>query len=365
MPVGVGRKADYTAQVKTIWEDELYAQAEDLTFWHRFEGESDAPIIRKDELRDEPADTIKFDCILSLAEEGSTDEITLTEGNEEKLVMRQSSFGVDILKHGVRWNFVAEKMVTHRMRENAKGQLAKWVASRIDNRMWSCLTGVTLNGYAPTLLAPATAAASGAYLPDSYRMAVGGPVTDACPSDIVVGDVLTLDSITEMKALAATSNKIEPIRLNGDVEVYFLVAHPYALIPMKESDDYQAAMREAQVRGSENPLFSGASAIWDGVVIFSSTRVPRIADGGSSAYVARNVFFGNQLAARGWAMLPEWHERDFSYGEEAGVATRMMFGQRLVTFDMNATETTADQTDDLALGGVLLYTAAPTPDLAA
>ena len=63
-------------------------------------------------------------------------------------------------------------------------------------------------------------------------------------------------------------------------------------------------------------------------------------------------------------MLPEWHERDFSYGEEAGVATRMIFGQRLITFDLNATETTDDQTDDTALGGVLVYASAPTPDLA-
>ena len=261
MPVGVGRKADYTAQVKTIWEDELYAQAEDLTFWHRFEGEADRPIIRKDDLREEPADTIKFDCILALAEEGSTDEITLTEGNEEKLVMRQASFGVDILKHGVRWNFVAEKMVTHRMRENAKSQLAKWVAGRIDNRMFSCLTGVTQNGYTPTLTAPASGGASGAYLPDSYRLAVGGPITDAVPGDVSSTDVLTLDGITELKALVSTSNKVEPIRLDGDVEVYFLVVHPYALVPLKQSDDYQAAMREAQVRGNENPLFSGATAI--------------------------------------------------------------------------------------------------------
>ena len=364
MTVGVGRKADFTAQVKTIWEDELYAQAEQLTFWHRFEGESDAPIVRKDELRDEPADTIKFDAILSLVEEGSTDEITLTEGNEEKLVMRQSSFGVDILKHGVRWNFVAEKMVTHRMRENAKTQLAKWIASRVDNRMWACLSGMTLNGYAPTLTAPGSAGLTGAYLPDAYRMAVGGPITDAIPGDIAAGDVLTLDGITELKALVSTSNLVEPIRLENGVEIYFLVTHPYALVPLKESDDYQSAMREAQVRGAENPLFTGAAAIWDGVVIFTSTRVPKAADGGSSAPTCRSVFFGNQLAARGWAMLPEWHERDFSYGEEAGVATRMMFGQRLITFDLNETETGADATDDTALGGVLLYTSAPTPNLA-
>jgi len=364
MPVGVGRYADFTAQVKTIWEDELYAQAEDLTFWHKFEGAENMPIIRKDELREEPADTIKFDAILSLAEEGSTDEVTLTEGNEEKLVMRQESFGVDILKHGVRWNFVAEKMVTHRMRENAKNQLAKWVAGRIDNRIFACLTGETLNAYTPTLPKPPAAGASGAYLPDSYRLAAGGPTTDAVPGDVASTDLLTLDGIVELKALASTENKIEPIRLAGDVEVFFLVVHPYTLVGLKTADDYKQAMREAEVRGKENPLFSGATAIYDGVVIYSSTRVPVLADGDTSAPVARNVFFGNQLAARGWAMLPEWHERDFSYGEEAGVATRMMFGQRLISFDLNATETSSDQTDDTALGGVLFYASAPTPTLA-
>lgn len=349
--MAVGRKADYTAQIPSIWATDLYAQAENLTFWQKFEGPegSTMPVIRKDEFEKKPGDTVKFDIVLSLTGAGTVDDTSLTEGAEEKVVFRQQSMTLGALKHGVRWSWLAELLITHQMRVTARNQLAKWLAGKIDDKITNEFTGGT------------GASIAEANLPVSMKWFAGTATSIATVADTDAGGRLKLNDISDIKAKAQADNKIEPLRLDDGDEIFGLSVHPYTALALKKDAQYQQAQREAQARGRDNPLFKGSVAMWDGVVIYVTPRTRSALDGAASARVARNVFFGAQALVRGYSLYPTWAEQGFSYDEEMGIATRTVFGQRLNVFDLNATETAGDTTDDTALGAMILYAAAVAP----
>jgi N4-gp56 family major capsid protein len=340
--MAVGRKADYTASIAQLWSRRLFAEAEHQSFWFRFEGEegSGLPIIRKDDLTKTKGDTIKYDLVLALTGAGSTGDTALSEGNEEKLKIRQQSVAVDMWKHAVRWSDLADALITHDMRSTAKNQLAKRLAGKIDDDVWTEMTKTTQ--------------------PTKNKWAMGTATSRDTVADTDAGGRLNLDSILELKAYAQVEMKVEPIRIGDEDEEYFyLVYHPYAGVGLKRQSDYKQANREARERGKTNPLFSGASFIWDGVIGIESRRVPRSNNANSPVVATADcVFFGAQAMCRGYARYPRWNEQDFSYGEEAGVQTNVIKGEKLNVFDFSSA---GDGSDNKGIGSLVVYAAAVAP----
>lgn len=347
--MAVGRRADYTAQIPQWWSDGLFSQAEDLTFFQGMEGAegSSMPIIRKDDLGRAAGDTIKTDIVLALAGAGLTGDTaaSLLEGNEEALKFRQLAFTVDSLQHAVRWTKLAEKQINHNMRTTAQNQLAKWLAGKLDNQIFAELSG-----------------AGSTVLPTSAQWFAGTATTLDTVADTDAGGRLTLNSLTELKAFAQVENRIEPVRTEDGNEYFVLVAHPYAIMSLKRDDlKWAQAQREAQIRGDENPLFTGSAGIWDGVIIKSSNRVRRSNNAAATPVpVARNLFLGAQAMIRGYGAYPDWTEELFSYGQEAGIATWTLVGNKLATFDLTAAGG-ALAAAHTAIGAMVLHTAAVAP----
>lgn len=347
--MAVGRKADYTAQIPQWWSDGLFSQAEDLTFFQGMEGAegSSMPIIRKDDLGRAAGDTIKTDIVLALQGAGLTGDTaaSLLEGNEEALKFRQLSFTVDSLQHAVRWTKLAEKQINHNMRTTAQNQLAKWLAGKLDNQIFAELSG-----------------AGSTTLPTSAQWFAGTATSRNTIADTDAGGRLTLNSLTELKAFAQVENRIEPVRTEDGNEYFVLVAHPYAIMSLKRDDvKWAQAQREAQIRGDENPLFTGSAGIWDGVIIKSSNRVRRSLNANTPAVqVSDNLFLGAQAMIRGYGAYPDWTEEFFSYGQEAGIATWTLVGNKLATFDLT-TAGGAAAADHTAIGSMVFYTAAVAP----
>lgn len=347
--MAVGRKADYTAQIPQIWGDGLFAQAENQTFWNTLEGPpgSGMPIIRRDEFGKQAGDTIKTDIVLALTGAGLTGDSSssLLEGNEEALKFRQTSFTIDSLQHAVRWTKLVQKLITHDMRTTAQNQLAKWLAGKLDDQIFTELSG------------------AGTTLPTTSKWFAGTATSRDTLADTNAGGRLTLDMLTEMKAYAQVEIKMEPVKTDTDGNEWFvLVAHPYAIMQLKRDDTKWAqAQREAQVRGDSNPLFTGAAGVWDGVIIKSSNRVRRSLNANTPAIaVADNVFLGAQAMSRGYGSYPDWTEEFFSYGQEAGIATWCLVGNKLNVFDLTSAggATAANLT---AIGSMVAYTAAVAP----
>lgn len=345
--MAVTRKADVSNQIPSIWSLDLYAQAERLTFWNGLEGPegSGMPIIRKDDLEKGVGDTIKTDIVLALTGAGLTGDSSgsILEGNEEKLVFRQTSFSVDSLQHAVRWTKLGKILINHNMRGTALAQMAKWLAGKLDDRIFSELTGQS--GFT--------------VMPDANLWAAGSATTRANVADGNTTGRLTLDTLTELKAYAQVELKIEPLRMENGQEYFGIVAHPYAIMSLKRDDTkWAAAQRDAQIRGDNNPLFTGAAGVWDGVIIYSSDRVPRSTNG--TIQVADNIFFGAQALSRGYAYYPDWTEEYFSYGQEQGIATWTVFGQKLNVFDLTSAGGAAASALT-AIGSMVVYSAAVAP----
>lgn len=339
--MAAGRVADYAAIIPKVWAADLFAQAENLTFWGQFEGPegSGMPIIRKNDLEQKAGDTIHVDMVLALTGAGSTGDTTLTEGNEEKMKFRQMDVTVNALKHGVRWSNLTEILVTHDMRTSALGQLSKWLAGKLDNEAFTALTATTL----PTI----------------NKWFAGTSTTVNTVADSDAGGRLTLTDISAAKAYAQASLLMEPMRMEGGEEYFGMVVHPYANLALKNSTGYQQAMREAMDRGRTNPLFSGASFVWDGVIGYVSNRVP-VANNANSpvAAVASNILFGAQAGSRAYAYYPRWTEQAFSYEEEVGIATFVVEGFAANVFDLSSA---GDASGNTGIGSMIVYSAAATP----
>lgn len=346
--MAVTRESDVADQTPDLWKTKLYAQAEKLTFFHRFEGPegSNMPVVRVDDLEKKPGDNVYVDIVLALTGAGLTGDTDqgLLDGNEEKLVFRQTSFTTDALRHGVRWTKLGKIRINHKMRSTALNQLKKWLAGKFDDQVFKEFSG---EGVTTTL-------------PDSYKIAAGGPATAAVPGDVAAADLLDLDMVTDIKALAKADRRIEPIAMENGEELYIMVLHDYAGAELKKSADWKQAQREARERSRENPIFTGALGMWDNVVFYQSDRVRKAADGAASAPVARNLFLGAQALMRGYAYYPDWTEQYFSYGEEQGIGTFAVVGEKLTTFDLTSAGGAAAAALT-AIGGLLVYSSAPTP----
>lgn len=352
--MAVTAKADVLAQIQKVWGDKLFYQAEKRTFFHKFEGGpgSNSPLVRMDDLEKNVGDTIYLDIALSLTGAGASGDTTLLEGNEEKVKFRQISVTVDSLQHAVRWTKLGKVLINKDMRQVALNLLRKHLAARLDDQVFNEVSG----GSGATV--------AEANLPTTMKWFCGSATSAATVDNTDAAGRLKLNDISDIKAYAVANNLIEPIEMgDSDVgeEMYMLVLHPYAALALKKDTQWQQAQREARERGAGNPLFRGAIGLWDGVILYQSTRVRTAADGVGSIAVARNVFLGAQGIARAFAYYPDWTEQYFSYGQEQGVAYWGVVGKRLVLFDLNSSETAGVTTDDTAIGAMILYSSAVAP----
>lgn len=350
--MATGRSADYSAQNPSVWADDMYSQAENLTFWNRMIGEpgSSMPIVRRDDLEKEAGDTIKVDIALALAGGGISGDESALEGNEEKLKLRQTSISMRQFAHGVRSTEQAQVFNVHNLRRTALNQLRKWLAGYIDDDIFAELTGNTKRD-----------GTSGTTIPSAGIFAAGTATSRATVADTNAGGRPTLSSLTELKAYAQTDLKIEPIQMDNGEEYFGVVMHPYSIMQLKRDDtSWAQAQRDANVRGADNPLFTGSAGVWDGVIIYSSNRVPRSTNG--TIQVADNIFFGAQAMSYGWALTPDWREELFDYGRELGVATVGIKGEKLNVFDLTSAGGAAASALT-AIGSVVYYASAVAPSV--
>lgn len=352
-------KSSVSVSVPQVWEARLYSQAEALTIWNKFEGDegSSMPVIRKDDLTKDAGDTIKYDIVLALAGTGTQGDTVLTEGNEEVLKFRQISLTVNSLKHAVRWTELAEALITHDMRTSALNQLRKWLAGKFEQQIFAEFTGMTVGPFTGGTTLPTTAQWFAGSATSIGAIANTGPASAGALS----GGTMTLRDISELKAYLVSNNLVEPMVMSDGQEIFGLICHPYSILSLKTLDTQWAqAQRDANLRGPDNAVFTGAVGMWDGVVIYPSLRVPAALDGASSIQVARNVFVGAQALCRGYAMYPKWIEEEFSYGEEAGIATRAIMGVKMNAFDLTSAGG-ASAANFTAIGHAVYYAAAVAP----
>jgi N4-gp56 family major capsid protein len=145
----------------------------------------------------------------------------------------------------------------------------------------------------------------------------------------VADSKLTPAMVSWIKAWAMTGGArtqipLRPVKIDGR-NYFVMLVHPDVVYDWKQDSTVAQAWREAEIRGKENPIFKGASYIWDGVVIHESEYISIATDAGSGSNVpwAKCFFLGCQALVWAWGERPSIVEEDEDYGEDLFAAWRI------------------------------------------
>lgn len=283
--------------VPELWNAKLYMQAQREMFWAGLEGEegSGMPVIRKDDLTKEAGDVIHIQTLRNLTGSGVTGESTL-EGNEEKLSLAQTDLTIDWFRHAVSITKRSKARINFDfVVQAAQPLLSKLVAKKMDDDMFTKFGTATTAIFAGDATSTATIDAS---------------------------DTLSTGTLDKIKTYLGSRNAM-PLS-GGNGKTYFgIVIHEYDAYNLRRDTAWQQAQRDANIRGEENPIFTGAMGVYNGMIIYVNTGVA------NAANKSKCIAFGGESAFRGYGMMPSFVSQLHDYGFEIGVGMEAIYGQAL------------------------------------
>ena len=189
--------------------------------------------------------------------------------------------------------------------EEARSALQDWGTEFIDQRMFTALEA------SPT------------------KIFYGGSAT--ATGDITAADKLTPAMISKMRVWAKTGGArsqtpLRPVKINGKM-YYVLLVHPDVAYDLKQDATYAQAEREALARSGDHPIFTGAIAMWDGVVIHEHENVSITTNWGAGSNVpgAKCSLMGAQSLLWAWGKRPKIVAKEFDYGDEHGYGWSIIY----------------------------------------
>ena len=294
--------------IPKIWNVKLYQQMLGKFYFQRWTGPegSGMPVIAKSELLANDGDTIYIQQIGNLTGAGIPG--AGMEGNEEKFSLTRISLVPVWLRHAVSINAPANKQINANFMNMANNGLSRWFAQKMDDSKWTAATTTTACGF------------ENAVIDTVY----GGTATSV--DSITASDDLTVDKIRETAALLSDDN-VPGISVPGlpGMEYYICFINTYQALALQGDPDWQTIQTDANVRGSSNPMFTGALGEIEGVVLFKTTQCARTLNANSPAvYTARAVMMGAEALAHGVNANIEFNQQlidyDFQFGIEARAA---------------------------------------------
>lgn len=334
-----------------IWQKELFADVIDGLYFTEMNmmGENeDSVVYLKTDLMKEKGDTITLPFTGKLTGAGVSGDSEL-EGNEEQILPYAEQVTIDQKRFAVRLTGkLDEKKNAYNMREDAKNKLKIRIQEFIERQFFLKLGGVTNTTINDVNLAVVGTDALWSntpdFIPDADEAAGTGnrylcantSGTDALGST----DLITPALVSKARVKAKLAGpQIRPVRVNGK-SYYVLFVHPWQAYDLKRNAEFVQAQREAMPRGADNPIFTGALGIWDGVIIHEHEYVPfldvsvagnsfRGAGTGTDCAVDcfRAILCGAQAITFAQAVNPNgWVEKTFDYDNQTGFATGLIGG---------------------------------------
>lgn len=313
-------------QARKTWSADLFKEALKKTSVMQFMGKDSNSLVQiKSEVSKDAGDRIRLGLRLQLNGAGVAGDGIL-EGNEEGLEVYSQDVYIDQLRHAVRSNGkMSEQRVPFSIRAEARDGLADWWAGRFDTWFFNQITGnsaVVDTRY--TGMQAATAPDTDHTIFPSVVTTEGSlSNTTACNMSLAL-----IDAAVERSKLA--QNSLRPIMV-GNQKCYVLFLSPVQVTSLRTStntgqwlDIQKAAMSGGKIEN--NPIFTGALGMYNGVILHENTRVPTVATN-----VRRAALCGAQAAlaafGKGYAKGSfNWEEELFDYGNQLGVAAGCVGG---------------------------------------
>ena len=354
-----------------VWSKDLAVEAIRKTYIGKFIGEGkDSLIVRKDDLKKAAGDQITCGLRVQLQGDGVQGDATL-EGNEEALSFYDDSLLVNQLRHAVRTKGkMTEQRVPYNLRAESRDGLSDWWADRMDTWFFNQICGNT------AVTDTRYTGHNAAMAPSANRIIRAGNQSD--DQSLTSSDIMTLDLIDIARERAETFKiadntgpVMRPIKYMG-ADYYVMFLHDYHVTSLRTStatgqwqDIQKSAMQGGDVR--DNPIFTGALGIYNGVVLHKANRVTQGVNSSTGAAVTtarRAVFCGAQAAmiAFGGDSGPSsfnWSEEMFDYGNQLGVKAGAISGMKKCKYVPENDATT--NAEDFGTLVVSTYAAQATP----
>jgi len=312
------------------------------TLFSKFLGKDKKAILQRiTDLERQAGDNIKYDLLMQMGNDGVVGDNRM-RGNEEALTYYQDDVSIDQLRNAHAFRRMSQQRTVHDLRVDAKANLSDWYADKYDTYMFNCLCGNTGHSFGQAATAP-----------DADHYVVSGDVSNTGviatdEGNLSSNDQIQLADLDFAKEKAKTlSPMIRPCNIGGD-EFYVVVLHSYSVTDLRLDVANSAYVSwpdiqmYANKRGLKNPIFDGSLGVYNGMILFESTRIFS-----PVSNVRRNLFLGSQagvfaignaypsLAQNrvGKDNLMSWYEDSDDYGNENGIAVGSIFGMKSTLFD--------------------------------
>jgi len=333
-----------------LWQKELYADVIDGMYFtkNKLMGKGDNVVAElKDQLKKDKGDTVTFGLSAKLSGSGVVGDGTL-EAHEEAMNSYSQSVAIDQVRNAVLLTGkLDEQKVAYDMRKDAKNKLSIWAQEFLERQIFMKMGGLNSTDLTDTNSVVYSARAA-------WSNTGANPEADAtrylCAASslaaLTSSKILTTALISQAKVKAKlASPTIRPLRIEGK-DYYVMFIHPNQAYDLRNASGsvWAQAMREAQIRGDKNPLFTGALGVWDGVILFEHEYVTtaQAAKKFNSAGAAvasgrrgyRATLCGRQsvaVALTGAAL--KMVDKPFDYDNQQGYATGIIGGVQKATFN--------------------------------
>lgn len=364
--MGVTDFASQQPERKRAWGHAAYQQFRDKFFFDKMLGNGDGCIVEHvTELTktDKGTTSAMLHLIADLYGGGSVGDNEI-EGRESTLQAYWQEITIDQIRKAVRnKGRMADQRSVIQFRKPAKDKLGRWMAEMCEEQLVLCASGISF-AYNTDGSTRVTPTGEDAWTDLDYAADVVAPSTNrhvrwsgSSTGSLAAGDT-TAVTATDLPVYAmipeviseAQSRKIKPI-VKGGKEYYVFLVHPKTLARFFRDSDFRSAIVNADVRGEDNKIFSGAIVTMHGAIIHPYNKVftTRGATSGSGKWGAgsnvegsRTLLLGSQALAFADLNVPEWDEEEFDYGNQQGIAIRKQLGMLKPQFYAPAHGTTED-----------------------
>ena len=341
------------------WDSEFFTDYVRASRFKRYMGTDEGSIIQlKEDLTKKKGDSVTFALVNELVGDGVTGNQTL-KGNEERLGSRSHRVYVDVLRHAVAvddWD--VQKSVID-LRNAAKTQLREWAQKKLRDGITNALGQIDGVNYTAS-----SAAQRNTWTANNSDRVLFGLTTSnynatfaTAVGGLSAGEQLTPNALSLMKRLAqAASPKIKPVYVREmDQEWYVVFIGPKAWRDLTEDNPttnvLTLANRDARVRGVDNPLFTGDSLVWDGMILRELPEIAALDVSGSAGARIEPVYLcGAQAIGLAWAQRTKSTTDTDDYEFLHGVGVQEIRGIEKLRFGTGASDTTTPKDHGIVTG---------------
>nr|DAM67685.1 MAG TPA: major capsid protein [Caudoviricetes sp.] len=284
------------ALVPKVWAKKVWHEGVKDSYFDKFTAMDGSNVVHQNkDLTNVKGDSVVFGLMMNLSGAGVEGNRATLSGNEEALNIYDFTVNTQLVRNAVSRFEADDQKTQYDMLKEIKGALKQWLSDWLDNKLIAKLT-TTMPSLTETVYASAANTVS----------------------STTANDKLTTALISRAKRKAMMhAPKVQPIKVDG-MDKYIMLVSPWAAKDLKDDAKWLAAQQNANVRGSKNPIFTGALGEYDGVILYEYERVSLSNGGASSANVCYNLLLGKQAACFAVAKSAKHIEQTDDYGNVAG-----------------------------------------------